>query len=401
MKKKVLIEIVIFLTYALFAFSWVAGSMMSKTITADFGVQGVTAATWTTNAITIAKIIGNLIAVWVMIQLGPRRAFALASLLIVVSVAGVFAGVYPLYVVSRLVMGFGGAFVIVYFGPIVMNYFTAEERPLVNGINSVAFNTGNLLALLFTGALLSGLGSWRNVIVLIGAASLLVLLAWLAVSEDFALGSKDAKKSAVPETYTLGDGVKDLFNWMLPFCYSGILFAYIAIFALFPLIPSFAVPGKNLSALMITAGMFGTVAGIIAAKTYPLRIPLIRYSGLIMTLFIALMILTTNQAVAYCAAFLAGFFMFLPMTAMVTLPQELPGMTPGRVTVVFGMFWSISYIIETVWMFVASQLADKTGNPFNAAIFVLICSISAFVASFFLPETGHKPAKPVAAHAVA
>ena len=134
---------------------------------------------------------------------------------------------------------------------------------------------------------------------------------------------------------------------MLPFCYSGILFAYIAIFALFPLIPGFAVPGKNLSALMITAGMVGTVVGIIAAKTYPLRIPLIRYSGLVMTIFIALMILTTNQAVAYGAAFLVGFFMFLPMTAMVTLPQELPGMTPGRVTVVFGMFWSISYVIET------------------------------------------------------
>jgi len=257
------------------------------------------------------------------------------------------------------------------------------------------------LALLFTGALLSGLGSWRNVIMAIAAASLVVLIAWLAVSEDFPLGGKDAKKAAQPETYTLGDGVKDLFNYMLPFCYSGILFAYIAIFALFPLIPSFAVPGKNLSALMITAGMFGTVAGIIAAKTYPLRIPLIRYSGLIMTLFIALMILTTNQMVAYGAAFLAGFFMFLPMTAMVTLPQELPGMTPGRVTVVFGMFWSISYIIETIWMFAASQLADKTGDPFKAAIFVLICSISAFVASFFLPETGHKPAKPVAAHAAA
>ena len=388
MKKNALIEVVIFLTYALFAFSWVAGSMLSKTITADFGVQGVTAATWTTNAITIAKIIGNLIAASVLVQLGPKKAFALASLLIVASVAGVWAGSYPLYVLSRLVMGFGGAFVIVYFGPIVMNYFTPEERPLVNGINSIAFNTGNLLALLFTGALLGGLGAWQNVIMAIAAASLVVLLLWLAVSEDFALGGK---KTTVPETYSLGDGIKDLFNWMLPFCYSGILFAYIAIFALFPLIPSFAVPGKNLSALMITAGMVGTLAGIIAAKKYPLRIPLIRYSGLIMTVFIALMIFTTNQMVAYAAAFLAGFFMFLPITAMMTLPQELPGMTPGHVTVVFGMFWSISYVIETIWMLVAGQLADKTGDPFKAALFVLVCSISAFVASFFLPETGHKP----------
>ncbi len=391
MKKNTLIEAVIFLTYALFAFSWVAGAMLSKSITADFGVQGVTAATWTTNAITIAKIIGNLIAAWFLVRLGPKKAFALASLLIVASVAGVWAGSYPVYVLSRLVMGFGGAFVIVYFGPIVMNYFTPEERPLVNGINSIAFNTGNLLALLFTGALVSGLGAWRNVIMAIAAASLVVLLVWLAISEDFALGGRNARQTTGSETYSLGDGIKDLTNWMLPFCYSGILFAYIAVFVLFPLIPGFAVPGKNLSALMISAGMVGTVAGIIAARKYPLRIPLIRYSGLIMTVFIALMILTTNQMVAYSAAFLAGFFMFLPITALMTLPQELPGMTPGRVTVVFGMFWSISYIIETIWMFGASQLADKSGDPFKAALFVLVCSISAFVASFFLPETGHKP----------
>ena len=393
MKKKTLIEIVIFLTYALFAFSWVAGSMMSKAVTADFGVQGVTAATWATNAITIAKVIGNLIAAWFLIRLQPKKAFAFASLLIVAGVFGVWAGNYSIYVLSRLVMGFGGAFVIVYFGPIVMNYFTPEERPLVNAINSIAFNTGNLMALLFTATLLGWLGSWREVIIAISAVSFLILIVWMVVSEDFSLSGKP-KGATADKPYTLGDGIKDPFNWVLPFSYSGILFAYIAIFTLFPLIPTFAVPGKNLSALMITAGMVGTLAGIIVTKKYPLRVPPIRWCGLAMTGFIAAMIFTANPAVAYVAAFMSGFFMFLPVTAMLTLPQELPGMTPGRVTVVFGMFWSIAYVVETIWMFAASQLADKTGDPFKAALFVLVCSASAFIASFFLPETGKK--KPAA-----
>lgn len=391
MKKSIFIEIVIFLTYALFAFSWVAGSMLSKTIIHDFGIEGVTAATWSTNAITIAKIIGNLIAAWFLVRLKPKKAFALASALIVAGVIGVWAGSYSMFVLSRLIMGFGGAFVIVYFGPIVMNYFTPEQRPLVNGINSIAFNTGNLLALLFTGLLISKLGDWEHVILAISIASLVLLLIWLVISEDFALGTKPSDtQEQDTKPYTLADGIKDPFNWVLPFCYSGILFAYIAIFSLFPLIPSFAVPGKNLSALMITAGMVGTFAGIVATKKFSLRIPLIRYSGLVIIVFIALMIFTSNQMVAYVAAFLAGFFMFLPVTAIITIPQELPNMTPGRVTVVFGMFWSLSYLIETVWMFAASLLADTTGSPFSAALFVLICSASALIASFFLPETGKK-----------
>ncbi len=143
---------------------------------------------------------------------------------------------------------------------------------------------------------------------------------------------------------------------------------------------------------MIGAGMVGTLAGVIITSKYPLRVPVIRYSGLIMTLFLALMILTSNPYLAYLSAFLAGFFMFLPITAMMTLPQELPGMTPGHVTVVFSMFWSIAYVVETIWMYLASRLADLTGDPFKAAIFVLLCSSSAFLVSFFLPETGKKRA---------
>lgn len=388
MNKKHLIEITIFLTYALFAMSWVAGSMMTKDIMSFYNIDGMAAATWMTNAITIAKIIGNLAAAWLLVKLGPKKAFAIASLLIVAGAIGAFASNYPLYVFSRLVMGFGGAFAIVYFNPIVINYFNAEERPLINGVNAAAFNMGNLLALLFTGSMLANLGNWQNVILAISAISLAILVVWWFVSDDFSLsaGAGDKKQAE----YTLKDGVKESVNWWLPIAYSGLLFCYISVFALFPLVPTFAAEAKYLSSIMIGAGMVGTIVGIIVAKRYPLRVPVIRYCGLAMTLFAALMISTSSATIAYGAAFMAGFFMFVPMTSLVTLPQELPGMTPGRITVVFGMFWSISYMIETVLMYIAGVLADVTGNIAYAATFAVVCSATFFLASFFLPETGKK-----------
>ncbi|KII75657.1 MFS transporter [Vibrio renipiscarius] len=390
MNKKHLIEITIFLTYALFAMSWVAGSMMTPNIMAFYNIEGMAAATWMNNAITIAKIIGNLAAAWLLVKMGPKKAFAIASLLIAAGAAGVFAGSYSLYVVSRLVMGFGGAFAIVYFNPIVINYFNAEERPMINGINAAAFNMGNLLALLFTGSLLSTLGNWQNVILAISAISLAVLVVWWFVSDDFSL-SASASGDKPQVTYTLKDGVKESVNWWLPIAYSGLLFCYISVFALFPLVPTFAAEAKYLSSIMIGAGMVGTIAGIMIVKRYPLRVPVIRGCGLAMTLFAAVMITTSNATIAYAAAFMAGFFMFMPMTALVTLPQELPNMTPARITVIFGMFWSISYMIETVLMFLAGVLADTTGNIAYAATFAVICSSTFFLASFFLPETGKKP----------
>jgi len=390
MDKKKLIELVIFMTYALFAMSWVAGSMMTQDIMAFYQIEGLAAATWMTNAITIAKIIGNLLAASFLVKLGPKKAFGFASLLIVAGALGAFASSYPMYVITRLIMGFGGAFVIVYFNPIVIKYFTPEERPMINGINAAAFNMGNLLAILLTGSLLAHFHTWQNVILAISAASFVVLVVWWFISDDFSLSS-GASSDAPKQTYTLKDGVKESVNWWLPIAYSGLLFCYISVFAIFPMVPSFAAEAKYLSSIMIGAGMVGTVVGILAAKRLPLRVPTIRYCGLAMTAFAALMIFTSSPAVAYIAAFCAGFFMFVPMTSLVTLPQELPNMTPARITVVFGMFWSISYIIETVLMYLAGVIADSTGNIAYAAMFAVACSSTFFIASFMLPETGKKP----------
>lgn len=392
MSKKHWIEAIIFLTYAVFAMSWVAGSMMTPQIMHYFNVEGVAAATWSTNAITIAKVIGNLLAAWVLVKLKPKKAFALASLLVVGGVIGAFVSSYPMFVLARLILGFGGALIIVYFNPIVLYYFTPPERPTVNGLNSVAFNTGNLVALLITGSLLSQLGSWHHVIIAISIVSAVLLIGWWIISDDFPLTAPAKENEIQKSAYTMRDGLKDPFNWFLPFAYSGLLFCYIGVFSLFPLTPGFAVPGRILTILMITAGMVGTIGGIILTKKYPLRIPVMRWCGLLMTIFAAITIWTSNVMLAYVASFGLGFFMFLPITAMFTLPQELPDMTPGRITVVFSMFWSIAYIIETIMMYCAGLIADITGNMFNAAIFVVICSITYFVASFFLPETGSKEA---------
>lgn len=387
MARKHLVEIVIFLTYAVFAMSWVAGSMMTRTIMDDYGIETLANATWVNNAITISKIVGNLLAAWVLARLGLKKAFALSALLITGGIVGAFASSYPIYVFSRFVMGFGGAFVIVYFAPIVVYYFDAAERPLINGINAAAFNTGNLLALLFAGSLLQLVGGqWQDMLFVISAASGALLVVWCFVGENFALDRHATGGEA--HEYTFREGLRDPVNWVLPGAYSGVLLIYISVFALFPLMPGFAADPAHLSAILIAAGMVGTVAGIIVTRRVARRVPAIRYSGLAMTAFAALMITTADPMIAYTAAFLAGFFMFLPMTPLIMLAQELPGMTPGRIAVVFAMFWSISYTIETALMFGAGVLADITGTNSTAAVFAVVSSSSLFLFSFALPETG-------------
>ena len=50
---------------------------------------------------------------------------------------------------------------IVYFNPIVMHWFEPEERPVINGLNAVAFNVGTGI-ILWLMADINGLtGGWQ------------------------------------------------------------------------------------------------------------------------------------------------------------------------------------------------------------------------------------------------
>ncbi|WP_323846423.1 MFS transporter [Microbulbifer magnicolonia] len=383
--KRYLLEILMFSAYALFAASWVSGAMLTPEIQASFGEAGFANATWGSLMITVAKIAGNLAAALILIRIGAKYAFTLAMLLIAAGGFGALAGDYSGWLLSRLAMGLGGALAIVYFNPVVLHYFDARERPVVNGVNAAAFNSGNLIALLCTGTLANWLGGWQSVVALYGVMVAALAVLWWLAAESFPLSGGGANSG---ERYGLRQGIREGVNWWLPLAYCGVLLCYIAVFSLFPLIDGFAVASSDLAAVMIAAGMLGTIAGILVTKRYPLRLPVLRYAGLALVIFAALMLASRNPLIAYSAAALAGFFMFLPMTALVTLPQELPGMTPARITITFAMFWSISYLIASILIPAAGLLADISGEPAYAAYFAVACSSSLFIFSFLLPESG-------------
>ena len=83
-----------------------------------------------------------------------------------------------------------------------------------------------------------------------------------------------------------------------------------------------------------------------------------------------------------------GFFIFLPITALVTIPHELPKMTGQKITVIFSLFYSISYLVGTIVLWLFGTLVDLNQGDYSMA-FMLISLMSStfFIGSFFLPET--------------
>lgn len=383
MKKKYLIEFIIFFSYFMFAAAWTGGTAFLGPIMEAMGITSLASASFISTSVTFAKIVGTAIAAWVLVKFGIKKAFALSSLMICVSIITPYSPNYPVLLMSRFVMGLGGALMVVYLNPIVVDIFDAKERPVVNGLNAVAFNAGTALVFFFVNDFVAIFGGWKQTLVAFSIASVIFFVLWL-VFGNYNKGNTAAAKEqkADDAAYTFMDGLKDPFNWKFSLSYSGILAFYIVLFTFYPK------AGISQAKYVILMGIVGALAGIVYSKRFSKRVPIIRFSGLIITLsVIGLNFSSANPALAAVSASILGFFIFFPMTALVTLAQEMPNVTPRKISVTFSLFYSISYIVATIVPTIFGALVDANNGSFTVSfIFITVVSTTFFIGSFFLPE---------------
>lgn len=392
------IEFVMFLTYALFAVNWIAGSTLTPQIMKYFQLDSFMSATFISNSITVAKIIGNFCAAGILVKLYPKKAIGLGSLLVVLgSVLAILAPQYWVFVLGRFIMGFGGAVYVVYFSPVVIHYFKPETRPTVNALNSVAYNVGGMLAMLVVGPVIAVMQTWQASMAFFAVISGVLFVLWLFVGQDFALNSNSssAVDDVAKESYSFSQALSEKINWILPFTYSGILTFYIVLLNIFPFSGTTAIDSKTLSVVVAFGGIVGTIITILMSKVYFKRLPVIRICGFLLTACGILMFTTTNGIIATIAAFAIGNLMFIPVTSLFMIPQELPNMTPAKLTKIMGLFWALAYIIETIVFFIIGIVIDKSGYTSGLTVAVVI-SATAFLGSFLLPETGKSRAEKLA-----
>mgnify|MGYP000064789775 CR=1 FL=1 len=378
---KYVVETLVFFSYMLFAMAWVGGAASMEQIMLSMNIDSLASASLISGAVTFAKIVGTFGAAWIAIKFGIKYAFFLSSLLIIIGVLTPISPNYELLLVSRFLMGLGGAFMIVYFNPIVMQWFAVDERPVINGLNAVSFNVGTAIILWFMADINAISGGWKASLIGFSVVSILIATAWLLVKFEPADKSTTADEKE-PISYSYVDGLKDKFNWVYGLTYSGLLTFYICLFTFYPK------AGISESKWVIGFGIIGTLAGILYSKKVTKRIPVIRFSGLVIVLTIIGLSFSTLPWLVTLSAVILGFFIFFPITALVSIPHELPNMTPQRITVIFSLFYCISYLISTAILWGFGKLVDINQGDFTQSlIMIALVSSTFFIGSFFLPET--------------
>lgn len=383
---KYLVEGIVFFSYVLFAMAWVGGTASMNQIMSEMEVDSLAAASFISGAVSIAKIVGTFLAAWVAVKLGVKYAFLLSCLLVFLGILTPLANSYDVLLISRFLMGLGGALMIVYFNPIVMKCFKQDERSTINGLNAVAFNVGTAVILWSMSGINIVTGGWQYSLITFSFATLLLTVSWVFVDwkkeEPTPISNNQTTEK---EEYSYAEGLKDKFTWAYALCYSGLLAFYICLFTFYPK------AGIVASKWVIGFGILGTVAGMIFSKKIKQRIPVIRWSGLIQVITVIGLSFSGNELVQTISAMLLGFFVFLPVTALVTIPHELPKMTSTKITVIFSLFWSISYLLATITLWLFGRLVDINGGDFTSSfIMITVVSSSFYIGSFFLPETNPK-----------
>lgn len=381
MKKKYFIEFILFTSYVLFAMSWVGSAMFMKDIMQMTGMESLTQASFLSTALTFAKIIGTFIAAWTIVKFGIRNAFTVAMALMCLSIVTPYAPSFPILLISRFLMGLGGALIIVYFNPIVYQYFEPSERAVVNGLNAIAFNVGTAIMMFGASEFVEVFGGWQAALTAVSLGSMLMLVVSLIFGK-IDLNQNQTSNSSITEKYNVFDGLKDKFTWVFSLTYAGLLAFYIVLFTFYPK------AGIIQTKQVILFGIIGAIVGMIYSNKFVKRIPILRISGFIQVVAaFGLSFAGDDQILATVFAAVLGFFMFLPMPALVTLAQERKGMTAQKVSVTFSLFWSISYLVATIVPTIFAKIVDlNSRNYHNAFIFICIVEGSFFIGSLFLRE---------------
>jgi MFS family permease len=142
-------------------------------------------------------------------------------------------------------------------------------------------------------------------------------------------------------------------------------------------------------ALAMFAGIPASIVGIILTKKTGLRLPFIRYSGILLIPAILGMFMVKSPPVIVASAVLTGTCLFMWASPFFTIPQELPGMNAEKSGYLMGVFWALCYMAATFNVWFVGKIIEMTGNNYTAGfIYITVISCSLLAGSFTLPETG-------------
>ncbi len=275
----------------------------------------------------------------------------------------------------------------------IQQWFRARLYAVVNGFDFGIRSVGQMAGTMVTPALVSLLGGWREVHLLMAAALVVLCAVWLLAGRE--RRRTQAEGGPAPQVGSPAGALRrHKVLWLVAGCQMGAALAFASFMTFYPTYSlekmdiSLADAGVLMAAFPI-GGIAGSVFGGALSEKIGRRKPFIWIPGLVLPVAYAGLLMMDSFAPAFLLLFVAGMCAMVvpPILATIPLDMRLP---PREVAVALGLVRTLFPIGATMGPLVVGILQEMTGS-----LFVGLCAVSPMALTLLfggrlLPETGSR-----------
>ncbi|MCH8745645.1 MAG: MFS transporter [Chloroflexi bacterium] len=353
----------------------------------DYGISSATASLLIALALLVAAAFG-LPGGALIARLGLGRVFTLGGFMVGLPVFSPIAPNYETLLVLRMGYGMGFALILTATGPLLMQWFSRKEFLAITSLNTAIISLGIALSV-STAAPIAAVIGWQNTLGIFGAVALLGAVAWVFFGRAAKVATGgDASRISSRELYGV---LKNRAIMLLVVADAGVLVQYTALTSWLPTFYN-EERGFSLSQAGFVTGLLPLVGvfAVLLGGYLPSRIGHRRMIFIVPGVMVVLgglgSFLVGNAIGIYLAIILLGLGSWLYVPLLLSLPMELPGMTPEKVAIVWGSFVTVGGLGMFVAPILVGMLRDLSGEFSPGFLLCALAGWSLLAAGIFMPK---------------
>ena len=319
-----------------------------------------------------------------------KLVFAVGCVLAAAMGLTLFAEHFTVLLALRFVYAMAFVVVMPATAPILMRWFSVRELPVMNSLHMTFFTLGVGVGTFVASPLSLAIG-WQETFALFGVAMLGVGALWLVFGRvPPPAGEGTVRRVTLREML----GAVRTRTILLLGLADGVAFAHYL--ALNTWLPTYynEVFGWSLTkagsilGLVSIVGVVGSLTGGFLSARLGVRKPFLFAPGAILGLAGIGSFLFQNEAVIYTSVMVFGFFTFLYLPALLTIPMELEGLSESQVSVAWATMLAVASGIAIIGPISVGFLTDSFGSFVPGFLMWAAFSGGLLLVGLMVPETG-------------
>ena len=314
---------------------------------------------------TVVKALVGLPGSLIINRFGLNRSFTISWFMLGILAFSPLATEFSTMILLRLFYGIGAGLLMTATASLIMQWFPSNEVPIMNTLLLVVISLGVALSISLSVPMSNSM-SWEAALGVFGSIALLGAISWSVFGKT---GSSTQEASPIFTARAVWNVFRNRTIFLLVV---GDALVFINYAAITSWLPTYLHEFRGLAleqagyitSLLPSIGVISVLSGGFLSLKVKARRPFFIIPGILVGLGSFGAFLLPDIGAIYIAVLMLGIGTWVYQPILLTLPMQLPWMTPRKITVV----WGASLTIAGFGMFVSPIVVGASRDLFNTFI---------------------------------